>query len=265
MTLICLNRLHNSVAHLKFEEITEASQRKTSNIPVVIATDSRCCSTALTHAKPGDYFSKTGKRFRQSCTVLTDKDACALLGDHSALPWQMFMKELALDRSVSSSPPTNVYLDASLVVGKARDIVQLFVDVDIRHSEDEHAVLTDFMFYNNRIILDYYDQKLFGRVFEGARQKVRVETTKGCVGGGGEVDFDEENEEAREYIAVAPPLFLSSLRTFECTPNSLTRDQESEKSPVWDHSGITITPILEHVDRFFIQGVSLPKTYSAEM
>jgi hypothetical protein len=126
---------------------------------VIISAEAQCCVSALTHTAPGGYFYSDGTRTSWSCT--SGSPDCMWAGDDKALPWETYMRSLALDR-VGSDVYDDVYLNAGLMVGTAANLERLIDDLQMANTEDDQAVLTDFMHaFPDRILLDY-GQTMFG-------------------------------------------------------------------------------------------------------
>lgn len=128
---------------------------------IVISAEAQCCVSALTYVAPGDYYNKDGSRNQRSCP--SGEAGCTWSGDDNALPWEDFMKNLALQHGKGATHRfDDVYLNAGLIAGKAQDLLKVIEKAEIGKEEDDQAVLTDFMYKNpDSIVLDY-GQKLFG-------------------------------------------------------------------------------------------------------
>jgi hypothetical protein len=127
---------------------------------VVVSAEAKCCVSALTHATPGSYYNEDGSRNERACP--SGEEDCLFKGDTFALPWETFMKSLAIERSKNNEVYDDVYLNAGLMVGTTKDLLRLIERAEIGKDEDDQAVLTDFMYHNpNAIVLDY-GQTLFG-------------------------------------------------------------------------------------------------------
>jgi hypothetical protein len=137
-----------------FEQLTAAETGS-----VIVSAEAQCCVSALTHAQPGDYYNKDGSRKDRACA--SGQEGCLWNGDEHALPWEIFMRVLAIQRGVSELYD-DVYLNAGLIAGRASDLLELIREANIGKDEDDQAVLTDFLYQHpHKIILDY-GQKLFG-------------------------------------------------------------------------------------------------------
>lgn len=145
------------------EEFRRHYEELTSSYPsgaIVISAEAQCCVSALTYVAPGDYFNEDGSRNQHSCA--SGEAGCTWAGDDKALPWEDFMRNLALERNTEATKYDDIYLNAGLMAGKARDLLRVIEKAGVGKDEDDQAVLTDFMYMNpNSIILDY-GQNLFG-------------------------------------------------------------------------------------------------------
>jgi hypothetical protein len=170
---------------------------------VVISAEAQCCVSALTHVAPGGYFNADGSRKERACS--SGEADCMWEGDEKAMPWETFMKEVALQRTNASYD--DVYLNAGLMAGTAGDLVRLIERANIGKDEDDQAVLTDFMYnYPESIVLDY-SQTLFGN-------------NRGGLGGmeDGSCMFALQGEDSHERLVhtktMTSPLFVHSPGKF---------------------------------------------------
>lgn len=128
---------------------------------IVISAEAQCCVSALTYVQPGDYFDEAGKRKERACS--SGESNCLWNGDDKALPWENFMKDVAERRmGYGASSIDDVYLNAGLITGKVADLLRVLEAADILASEDDQAVLTDFMYRHPEAIVLDYGQTMFG-------------------------------------------------------------------------------------------------------
>ena len=126
---------------------------------VVVSAEAQCCVSALTYAEPGDYFAVDGSRQKRACS--SGEVDCLWNGDDMAEPWEAFMETIAFERT-GGKTYDDVYLNAGLMAGKVEDLIHVIETADIENTEDDQAVLTDYMFrHQDAIVLDY-GQTLFG-------------------------------------------------------------------------------------------------------
>jgi hypothetical protein len=127
---------------------------------IVVSAEAQCCVAALTHAAPGSYFNVDGTRNQIACS---SGEAGCLWNEGKADPWELFMKKLMLERTVTDSNVyDDMYLNAGLIAGRAKDLLRVVEGTKMEKSEDDQAVLTDYMFrHPEEIVLDY-GQKMFG-------------------------------------------------------------------------------------------------------
>jgi hypothetical protein len=150
-----------------------AFQKLTKNRnAVVISAEAQCCVSALTHAQPGSYYNPDGSRKERACS--SGEMSCLWAGDEKAMPWESFMKDLAIERTNQNYD--DVYLNAGLMVGTAQDLMQLIDRAGIGNDEDDQAVLTDFMYHNPEAIVLDYGQTLFGNNRGGIDDVTNVDT-----------------------------------------------------------------------------------------
>lgn len=222
--------------YLRYEAIYDFRQtfeKLTKDFPgaVVAATESSCCASSLTHAKPGDFFGKDGRRTQRSC--LSAQPGCEWAGEEKSWPWQTFMQQLAFERSLTVSE--NQYLDATLLAGKAKDLLNLILKASIGETEDDDAVLTDFLYRNQKMIVLDYEQQLFGKNREGLHKK----TNFGC-------PFGPSPSITAQRPKKFAPLFMHTPRYLGCTAE--TNVARMDAFPRWDKNGIQIGHILDHLN-----------------
>ena len=158
---------------------------------VIASAEAQCCVGALTFATPGDYFDEDGHRTGRACA--SGHSPCLWNGDEKTIPWESFMKDLAMEKVVAGK---DLYLNAGLIAGKAGDLLRVVETADFEVHEDDQAVLTDYMYRRpNELILDY-DQMLFGN---------NRHAVHGCV-------FQAETSDKRliHMETGATPLFIHS-------------------------------------------------------
>jgi hypothetical protein len=128
---------------------------------VVMSAEAQCCVSALTYVEPGAYFGENGVRTGRACS--SGESDCLWNGDDKAVPWENFMKDVALQHlGAGASIMDDIYLNSGLIVGYVRDVLRVLKAADILATEDDQAVLTDYMHrYPQDIILDY-GQTMFG-------------------------------------------------------------------------------------------------------
>ena len=153
-----------TVVEEALQDFREAFSAVTFQQPgaIVISAEAQCCVSALTYAQPGDYFDAiTGERTQRACS--SGEADCLWNGDAFAEPWQNFMKDVALQRmEKGASVIDDIYLNAGLMVGWAADLLRVLEAADILGTEDDQAVLTDYMYRNPQDILLDYGQTMFG-------------------------------------------------------------------------------------------------------
>lgn len=151
---------------------------------IVVSAEAQCCVSALTHASPGGYFNRIdGSRKAKAC--LSGNETCLWAGDDRAAPWENFMKELMIDRLTTSSNASkdtleydDKYLNAGLIVGKVVDLIRTIESAQIDATEDDQAVLTDYMYHHPTSVLLDYAQTLFGNNRLGNRKQ---KNANGCI------------------------------------------------------------------------------------
>jgi hypothetical protein len=141
---------------MAFEELTYSHANS-----VVVSAEAQCCVSALTHAVPGSFYNADGTRNQIACS--SGKPDCLWNGNDKATPWEIFMKDLMLDRTAQDVHVyDDMYLNAGLIAGRAVDLVRVIESMKIEQSEDDQAVLTDYMYHHPEDIVLDYEQKIFG-------------------------------------------------------------------------------------------------------
>lgn len=215
----------------------QAFQELTKDRPgaIVVSATDQCCASALTHTSPGDLFDANGKRKGRACK--SGAADCQWRGDdNAASAWQTLMKETAARHSPGVAE--HVYLGASFMAGKAADLSKLLAALDIdAATEDERAVLSDYMYYKaDSIVLDY-EQKIFGKGFDGVRSKKNEQCPL--------VDSSKRHN-LIELNGPKSPMFVFSARDLGCT--NATSSNALQSYPVWDEPGIQLKPIIDQID-----------------
>jgi lipopolysaccharide biosynthesis glycosyltransferase len=119
---------------------------------IVSSAELECCPIALTHASPGDFIDVNGLRKQRACS--SGEANCQWRSDVKARQWMSFMQALAGKRGNTYSRRT--YIEGSLLVGYAKDLVALVEKLDVGDTEDDRAVLADYMYrYPEKLLLDY--------------------------------------------------------------------------------------------------------------
>ena len=147
--------LYNSLVEFRktFDSLTSDSEGA-----IVVSTEAQCCVTALGHIKPGDLFAEDGSRTGQACS--SGSPNCVWKGIEQAKPWNDFMEERAVEHGKEEI--ADIYLNAGLIAGKAKDLLKVIKELNIEEDEDDQAVLTAFMYRNPKSIVLDYDQSMFG-------------------------------------------------------------------------------------------------------
>ncbi|KAL7553064.1 hypothetical protein ACHAWF_016322 [Thalassiosira exigua] len=146
--------LYSSLANFRksFASLTSGSDGA-----IVVSAEGQCCVAALGHIRPGDLFSTDGERTGRVCS--SGSPGCEW-NENEAQSWVDVMKTHAINIGQGDMP--DIYLNAGLIGGKAKDLLRTIRKLDINEDEDDQAVLTAFMYrHPGEIILDY-KQSMFG-------------------------------------------------------------------------------------------------------
>eukprot|EP00535_Pseudo-nitzschia_heimii_P004211 CAMPEP_0197185976 /NCGR_PEP_ID=MMETSP1423-20130617/12956_1 /TAXON_ID=476441 /ORGANISM="Pseudo-nitzschia heimii, Strain UNC1101" /LENGTH=685 /DNA_ID=CAMNT_0042637161 /DNA_START=92 /DNA_END=2149 /DNA_ORIENTATION=- len=152
---------NDTVASLAVDNFVETYKRLTANSPnaVVLSAEAQCCVSAMAHAHPSDYFEPiTKKRKNRACS--SGKSDCLWYPSKNIEDWHDFMEDVAL--KTTGEVLSDVYLNAGLMVGYPKDLINLLDVLDIHAYEDDQAVLSGLMYqFPDMIKLDY-KQEIFG-------------------------------------------------------------------------------------------------------
>jgi len=135
---------------------------KDSPSAVVLSAESQCCVSAMSHAHPSEYFDAVnGKRNKRACS--SGLEDCRWDENQNIYSWVDFMHQRAQDvTGLPAQEVGDVYLNAGLMAGYPKDLLNLLDVLDINPSEDDQAVLSGLMYaYPDLLVLDY-GQTMFG-------------------------------------------------------------------------------------------------------
>ena len=128
---------------------------------VVVSAEEHCCSAAMSHSSPGDFFIDSMERNYRACSA-GDED-CEWEKDNERLDaWKESMREMALDETHGNEEYNNVFLNSGILAGYPKNLMEVLRVSDINSSEDDRAVLTDLMLAAPDMIMLDYHQELFG-------------------------------------------------------------------------------------------------------
>jgi len=171
-----------------------------------------------------------------SVVISTSSECCGNAQDDSQVEtWKDFLKDTATKRATNEGD--SIYLDGSFIAGKASDMIRLveaIVRVDAK--ADDRAALLNYMQQNpDSIVLDY-EHKVFGNKFDGVPSKRGDCESKGVTDAA---------------------LFVHPSRQDQSCHNRVQSDVGIQHFPQWEESGIAVQPILDHIERFTIEDISM--------
>jgi hypothetical protein len=219
---------------------------------VVASAEVACCPTALTHISPGDLFSSTGKRTKRAC--MSGEWSCLWKDNKNVELWRKFMLDLAIKRGRSIIGRKRAFLEGSVLVGKAKDLITFIDRIKISDDEDDRAVLADYMYrFPNEIVLDY-EQVLLGEARE-----VNIQKNQACPSWHKEFNARQlEESHIMDFLSEVDrnrrPLFLFSPRYHGCDH---IKKPVPESLPSWGKNGIAIQPALDHINRVVYEDESI--------
>ena len=156
------------------------------------------------------------------------------------------MSELAATRATTSLGTKRAFIDASVLVGKAKDLLSLIEKIDFRNDEDDRAVLADYMYrFPDKLVVDH-EQIVTGqtREIDGERNPACPKWHKDQ-----NVPVLEESRRLDFLSSTTPstrPLFLFSPRYHGCDH---TKKPLPDVYPTWGSKGIVLQPLLDHIER----------------
>jgi Glycosyl transferase family 90/Stf0 sulphotransferase len=226
-----------------FTAISELRKTLRDTLPpdaVLVSVSSDCCSLAMHHTRLGSLFDTNGQRSARTCR--TGECTSIPENDYATKEWNEYMKQQSIKHG--HDQVDSIYLDGTIIAGTVQNMLALIRDVDALPWEDDRAVLSDFMYrYPNRVMLDY-DQKIFAGRFDGYVSKMQLD----C-----DVINSAENFDETRFTRTPIALMVSSTRNQQ----SCTRNDKIETFPIWNDEGISISSVLDHIDRVFIDDVSM--------
>ncbi|MGK3755120.1 MAG: hypothetical protein ACI8RD_007429 [Bacillariaceae sp.] len=159
---VVLNVPNNEAfASLAIDNFMETYKRLTKDSPgaVVMSAEAQCCVSAMAHAHPSEYFDPiTKERTKRACS--SGLGECMWYPSQNIEDWQVFMEDLAFNTTGDDN--SDVYLNAGLMAGYPKDLINLLNVLDIDPTEDDQAVLSGLMYqFPDMIKLDY-KQEMFG-------------------------------------------------------------------------------------------------------
>lgn len=189
---------------------------------VVFPVGTMHCSSAFVHVAPGDLFTEKGNRKGRACS--SKSPGCTRNdSENKTAMWSSFMRS-----HCNNNLTKQIFLDTSMLAGKAINIQRLLKMANLASNEDEQAVFSDLFYHRPDLFFLDYDHLLFGSLLN-ARQTQNV-----------------ESELARDGTSNA--LFKRNPEFFECG-NSNQADFFS--FPAWKGNGINPDLIFNHIDQVF--------------
>jgi hypothetical protein len=189
------------------DRFLETFHKLTTDTPnaIVMSAEDRCCTAAMSHAAPSDYFdASNGARKERACA--SGQGDCTFEDNENVAQWRDFMQQMAIERTEGNEEHKSVYLNTGIVAGYPQDFIKVLEMMDLSGVEDDQAVLSGLMYaFPEKIVLDYH-QELFGN-----NQKDN-DVSDGCV-------FEQHAVGAPLYHSekLTQPLILhTSGRFYQC-------------------------------------------------
>ncbi|CAJ1959486.1 unnamed protein product [Cylindrotheca closterium] len=158
---------------------------------VLMSAEQQCCVAALCHAdSPAYYFDPvTKKRANRACP--SGEEGCGWVDNDNVAFWQSLMVAEAYQHT--GSHETSPFLNAGLMAGTAKNLIELIDRMDLGEEEDDQAVLSAmYLQFPELIVLDYEQQLLGNNAWPKGLEE-------GCI-----YDFDPNMDEE---------LFLTNTQT----------------------------------------------------
>lgn len=171
---------------------------------IVIGAESQCCVSAMTHAKPGSFLNDDMTRTDIEACNSGDID-CVHRGTEHQKPWEHAMQKMAKENGATSE---NIYVNAGIIVGKAKNIIAVYEILNMKETEDDQALFTELMLKRPDLIMLDYDQKLIGN-------SIWTKGMDGCI-----FDWnDDQNAFVHRKTQTSPVLLHFQGKFYECYEN----------------------------------------------
>jgi len=154
--------LLNNIDGASAEQMMAAFKKltKDNENAVVVGAESQCCVSALTHAQPGEYLTDDLKRTgKEACN--SGQPDCFHQGKEREMPWINKIKDLAAQRKVDSHIK-NIYPNTGIIIGRAKNIKNVYEIMNMKETEDDQALFTELMLKRPDLIVLDYEQELIG-------------------------------------------------------------------------------------------------------
>ena len=152
---------NEAFAKLAVDHFVDTYKQLTKDTPnaIVMSAEAQCCVSAMTHAAPSEYFDPVAKkRLKRACP--SGHPECRWEWNQNIDDWQTFMEDLAFNKTGVENP--DVYLNAGLMVGYPKDLINMLDILDIEPYEDDQAVLSGFLYSFPELLVLDYKQEMFG-------------------------------------------------------------------------------------------------------
>jgi hypothetical protein len=152
---------NEAFAKLAVDHFVETYKKLTIDTPnaIVMSAEAQCCVSAMAHASPAEYFDPVGKkRLKRACP--SGHPNCLWSWNQNIDDWQTFMEDVAFNKTGVEHP--DVYLNAGLMAGYPKDLINMLDILDIGPSEDDQAVLSGFLYSFPELVVLDYKQEMFG-------------------------------------------------------------------------------------------------------
>jgi hypothetical protein len=201
---------------LRLDDFIETFKELTTDKPqaVLMSAEQQCCVAALCHAdSPSHYFDPTtGKRNQRACP--SGEEGCGWDDNANVQFWQSLM--MAEAYANTGAKEISPYLNAGMMVGTAKNLIEMIDRMDLGEEEDDQAVLSAMYIQSPHLIALDYEQQLLGnnawpKGFEA-----------GCI-----YDFDAKSEEqtylTNTQTGTSPLLLHTPGKFYSCLDTLIER------------------------------------------
>lgn len=198
---VLFNNIDSKTIKSRFDALTKGKKNA-----VVVSGEAQCCVSSMSHKAPGSLFDKDLKRTDKACA--SGKPGCTSRKIGSNIPkWTSYMQKLAKRNLAENSD--DIYVNAGLIAGKAKDLLDLITKMAISEEEDDQHVLTDLLYaHEEKFVIDY-----FGKLFGNTRWVLGDK--KGCV-------FEPTEKGLTHVVYGEAPAFIHTSNNFLSCLNELS-------------------------------------------
>lgn len=118
---------------------------------IVSSTEMACCVLPMQYIAPGQMVSKTGGKLQSPIHDVSRRPDASITAQ-----WTSAMAQEKIKQGYEGNNLHFDYLNSGMIVGRAKDLVQMFEFVKATGNEDDQALFTEyFLLFPDRVMLDY--------------------------------------------------------------------------------------------------------------